>query len=117
MPHQISGKNYEYEFKYAWKNGVWNMQEPVSFDLIEAASITDKANAWLGRITSLVDGGESFKLNLLLGAPHDERLKSAFTKAQNILDKLPCEHEFIREDEAEQFAQELKQEIEEHKVS
>lgn len=116
VPHQISGQNYEYEFKYAWKNGVWNMQEPVSFDLIEAASITDKANAWLGRITSLVDGGEEFKLNLLLGDPHDERLKSAFIKAQNILHKLPCRHDFIREDEAEHFAQELKKEIEEHKV-
>ncbi len=117
VPHQISGKNYEYEFKYAWKNGLWNMQEPVSFDLQEAGSITDKANAWLGRITSLVDGGEEFKLNLLLGAPHDDQLKSAFIKAQNILHKLPCPHDFIREDEAELFAQELKHEIEEHKVS
>ena len=116
VPHQISGNNYEYEFKYGWKNGVWNMQEPISFDLVESGSITDKANAWLGRITSLVDGGEEFKLNLLLGAPHDERLKSAFIKAQNILHKLPCPHEFIREDEAERFALDLKKEIEEHKV-
>lgn len=116
VPHQISGKNYEYEFKYAWKNGVWNVQEPVSFDLVEAASITDKANNWLGRITSLVDGGEVFKLNLLLGAPHDERLKPAFVKAQNILHKLPCDHDFIREDEADKFAQELQKEIEQHKA-
>ncbi len=67
MPHQIIGNNYEYEFKYAWKNKLWRVQEPVSFDLMEASSITDKANAWLGRITSLVDGGEPFKLNILLG--------------------------------------------------
>lgn len=116
VPHQIRGLNYEYEFKYAWKNGVWNMQEPISFDLVEAGSITDKANAWLGRVTSLIDGGESFKLNLLLGAPQDEKLGSAFTKAKNILHNLPCPHDFIREDEADSFAQELKKEIEEHKA-
>ena len=116
VPHQINGKNYDYEFKYAWKNGVWNMQEPVSFDLVEAGSITDKANAWLGRITSLVDGGETFKLNLLLGAPHDERLIPAFIKAQNILHKMPCPHDFMREDQAEDFASQLKKEIESHKL-
>jgi hypothetical protein len=116
VPHQISGQNYEYEFKYAWKNGVWNMQEPISFDLVEAGSITDKANAWLGRITSLVDGGEKFYLNLLVGAPQDERLMSAFIKAENILHRMPCPHDFVREYQADNFAQQLKKEIEEHKV-
>lgn len=114
VSHQISGLNYDYEFKYCWKNEQWRIQEPVSFDLVEASSITDKANAWLGRITSLADGGEPFKLNVLIGSPQDERLKSAFVKAQNILHKMPCEHEFIKEDEAEGFAEDLKKEIEAH---
>ncbi len=117
IPHQIVGNNYEYEFKYSWKNELWRVHEPVSFDLMEAGSITDKANAWLGRITSLVDGGEPFKLNILLGSPQDEKLKPAFTKAQNILHKMPCEHDFIKEDEAEKFAQSLKQELEAHKAT
>jgi hypothetical protein len=91
--------------------------QPVSFDLMEASSIADKANAWLGRITSLIDGGESFKLNLLLGAPHDDKLLPAFIKAQNILHKMQCPHDFIREDQADKFAQDLKKEIEEHKAS
>ncbi|MBF0506280.1 MAG: DUF3037 domain-containing protein [Nitrospirae bacterium] len=114
VPHQIAGSNYEYEFKYCWKNEQWRIQEPVSFDLVEAGSITDKANAWLGRITSLVDGGEPFKLNLLIGSPQDERLKSAFIKAQNIMHKMPCDHDFIKEDEAADFAENLKKEIEAH---
>ena len=63
---------------------------------------------------SLNDGGESFKLNILLGAPQDERLKPAFVKAQNIMNRMPCEHEFIKEDEAEGFAENLRKEIEEH---
>lgn len=114
-PHQIIGNNYDYEFKYGWKNERWHMHEPVSFDLQEASSITDKANSWLGRITSLVDGGEPFKLTVLVGTPQDERLKSAFIKAQNILHHMPCDHDFIKEDEAEDFAESLKKEIEAHK--
>ena len=113
-PHQIVGNNYDYEFKYCWQNQKWHIHEPVSFDLIEPASVTDKANGWLGRIMSLNDGGESFKLNILLGAPQDERLKPAFVKAQNIMNRMPCEHEFIKEDEAEGFAESLRKEIEEH---
>lgn len=113
-PHQIVGNNYDYEFKYCWQNQKWHIHEPVSFDLIEPASITDKANGWLGRIMSLNDGGEQFKLNILLGAPQDDRLKAAFVKAQNIMNRMPCEHEFIKEDEAEDFAENLRKEIEEH---
>jgi hypothetical protein len=114
IPHQIIGKNYEYEFEHCTKNGRWHIQEPISFDLVEANSITDKANIWLGRITSLVDGGESFKLNLLLGAPQEDSLKKAYIKAQNILHTMKCDHELIREDEADDFAELLKKEIEAH---
>lgn len=113
-PHQIVGNNYEYEFKYCWKNEVWRIHEPVSFDLVETNSITDKANVWLGRIMSLHDGGEPFQLNLLLGAPQDERLKAAYVKAKNIMNNMPCKHEFIAEDEADDFAESLRREIEEH---
>jgi hypothetical protein len=115
IPHQIIGKNYDYEFKYCWNNEKWHIHEPVSFDLIEPVYITDKANSWLGRIISLHDGGEPFKLNILLGSPKDEKLKSAFVKAQNIMHRMPCEHEFIKEEEAEDFAVSLKKEIEAHK--
>ncbi|MBI5057139.1 MAG: DUF3037 domain-containing protein [Nitrospirae bacterium] len=115
-PHQIIGNNYDYEFKYCWKNERWHIHEPVSFDLLEATSITDKANTWVGRITSLIDGGELFKLNVLIGSPQDEKLKAAFIKAQNILNRMPCDHEFIREEEAEDFAESLKKEIETHKA-
>ena len=114
IPHQFFAKNYDYEFKHCAKNGRWHIQEPLSFDLVEAASITDKANSWLGRITSLTDGGEKFKLNLLLGAPQDDSLKSAYVKAQNILHTMKCEHEFIREEDADTFADSLKSAIEEH---
>lgn len=113
-PHQIIGKNYDYDFKHSWKNEKLHANEPISFDLIDPNEILDKAHKWLGRIESLVEGGEQFKLTVLLGSPRDERVKSDYIKAQNILNKMPCEREFIKEEEADVYAENLRQEIEAH---
>lgn len=113
-PKKIIAPNYEYEFKHSWKNEVHHVYEPVSFDLIEANSIVDKANRWLGRATSLADSKEKFEMHLLLGEPQDAGLKNAFTKARNILNKIPNRPELIREDEAEDFAEELAHKIRAH---
>lgn len=113
-PHQIVGNNYEHEFKYCWKNEIWHANEAVSFDLADSGYLVDKANAWLGKAISLNDGGEPFKLYMLLGTPKEEKHKSAFIKAKNIMHQMPCMHEFIEEDGAENFAEHLKSEIEKH---
>ncbi len=113
-PKHIVAPNYDYEFVRARKNEIWHTYEPLSFDLVEASSIKDKANNWLGRITSLVDSEEKFKLHLMFGRPRDPKLQTAFIQSQNILHKMPCEHEFVQEDEAEEFAEALKNEIKEH---
>jgi hypothetical protein len=113
-PKRIVAPSYEYEFERSWKNEVWHVYEPVSFDMVEAASILDKANRWVGRATSLMDSAEPFRIHLLLGEPHDDRLKSTFAKAQNILNKMPVTKELIRESEAEAFAEELAREVQGH---
>lgn len=113
-PHLISAANYEHDFQHCWKNEIWHLYEPISFDLLESTSIVDKANTWLGRITSLAENSERFKLNLLLGSPKDEKLKGSYIKAKNIMHKAACTHQFIEEHEAEKFAEELKKEIEGH---
>lgn len=113
-PERIVAPDYECEFKEAWKNEVWHAYEPVSFDLVESTSVVDKANAWLGRITSLAASREGFKPYLLLGEPREEKRRNSFVKAQNILHKMPCEHEFVRASDAESFAKHLKTEITKH---
>jgi hypothetical protein len=114
--HKIIGTNFEYEFNYSWKNEKWHANEPISFDLIDANEMLDKAHKWLGRLESLSDGGEPFKLNVLLGSPRDSLVRLVFDKAQNILHKMPCDHSLIREDEADDFAEKLKKEIEAHQM-
>jgi hypothetical protein len=111
---RIVASSYEYEFERSWKNEIWHVYEPVSFDMVEAASMPDKANRWVGRATSLMDSADPFRIHMLLGEPSDDRLNATFVKAQNILSKMPGKKEFIRESEAEAFAQELAREVQGH---
>lgn len=110
-PKRIVAKDYGYEFQHAWKNGVWNLYEPISFDLLEEHAIREKANKWLGRSLSLSESSEAFKLTLLLGAPQSSRMRDAFQHAENILNKMPVNKEIVREHEAEAFASELESQL------
>jgi hypothetical protein len=113
-PKRIVATNYDYEFQRAWKNQIWHLYEPISFDMVDGGSILDKANRWVGRATSLIDSSDKFKMHLLLGEPEDSRLQGTFLKAQNILSKMPGRPEFIHEDEAELFAEEFEREVRQH---
>lgn len=111
-PHLIVANDYEYKFNHAWKNDQWRVLEPLSFDLENPHSITDKAAKWLGRAMALQNATEEFKLYMLLGKPMREGLMKAYTKAENLLNRIPVDKEFVREDEAEDFAAEVQAEIE-----
>jgi|HubBroStandDraft_1064217.scaffolds.fasta_scaffold247093_1 hypothetical protein len=113
-PKRIIASSYDYEFQRAWKNEIWHLYEPVSFDMVDAGSILDKANRWVGRATSLNDSSDRFKIHVLLGEPQDENLRTAFVKAQNILNKMPGQKEFVAETEAVAFAGELAREVLSH---
>lgn len=113
-PKRIVASSYDYEFERSWKNEIWHVLEPVSFDMVEGGSMLEKANRWVGRATSLLDSSEPFRIHMLLGEPTDERLKGTFIKAENILNKMPGRKEFIRESEAEAFAEEFGREIGRH---
>jgi hypothetical protein len=113
-PKKIASPDFDYQFDHAWKNEKWHLYEPVSFDLLEASSILDKANRWLGRGYSLVDSPEQFRVHFLMGEPRDASLRGAFVKAQNILHKMPGKPEFVSESEAEEFAVDLAEKIKAH---
>jgi hypothetical protein len=113
-PKEIVAPLYSYSFDHAWKNSVWHVYEPVSFDLAEGDSIVDKANRWLGRGMSLRDSRESFEMHLLLGAPSDASRQSDFDRALKILDQLPVPHELVRESDAGSLAERLEREMREH---
>lgn len=103
-PKSISVKDDEITFDHAWRNHQWHCLESLSFDLMQPQSIKDKAHSWLGRLTSVKDSEESFKVYFLIGEPQLEGSQRAFEQALNVLHKAPVPHEFVREQEAEEFA-------------
>ena len=118
QPKTIAVKDDEVEFQHSWKNGKWHCLEPISFDLAAADSIKDKAHRWLGQIASLQQGGaEAFKVYLLLGAPQQEQLQTAFSKAISILGKIPGEKEIILEKNAPELAAHIAEEVLAHQQS
>lgn len=114
QPKRIIAKDYDYEFEHAWRNGEWNLYQPVSMDLLDGESILDKANRWLGRATNLKDSNDHFHLWMLLGEPKTEKLRDAYAKALNILNKMPVKKDFVTEHEAGAFSEQLAAEIVKH---
>jgi hypothetical protein len=111
---RIDAKDYQYTFDYGWKNSIWHLYQPVSFDLLNPSSIVEKANTWLGRGTALNDSEEQFKVYFLLGEPKSPEGRKAFVHARHILEKIPAKKKLIPENEIENFADEIAEEISEH---
>lgn len=112
----ISVEDDEVEFRYAWRNGLWHCLEPVSFDLLSAESIREKAHRWLGQMSSVSGSSDRFKVYLLLGEPQQTALRPAFDKAVSILGKLPVDKEIVREGDASSFSDHFAHEIEIHEA-
>ena len=114
---RIETKDYQYDFRFAWKNDLWHLYEPVSFDLVDPGSIREKANKWLGRGVALHDAREKFKIHFLLGEPRQDETKKAFENAIHLLSKIPGQKELVRENQLEDFAEHVAEEIGEHESS
>lgn len=113
-PVVIRAKDYEHKFPIAWKNGKWNACEAVSFDYSDASHLLERANTWLGRGVSLNESPEKFTLHLIVGKPRDAKLKNSFTKALNILHKMPLRHEIVKEEEAKHLAEHIEKDLAQH---
>ena len=116
QPKRIIAKDYDHEFDHAWRNGIWNLYQPISMDLLDSETILDKANRWLGRATNLKDSDEQFHLWMLIGETRIEKLRPAYTKALNILNKMPVKKDFVIEQEAAKFSREIAEVMASHPV-
>jgi hypothetical protein len=110
-PVVIKAKDYEHQFPIAWQNGKLSACEAISLDFADGAYVVEKANTWLGRGVSLSDAKDKFKLYLLVGKPRSEKLQDSFNRALHILDKMPLEHELVREEEAPKFVEHIEKEL------
>lgn len=114
----LSAPDYEYEFRHAWKNGKWNLYEPLSFDLEDSQAIVEKGNRWLGRGIALNDSPEDHKFYFLVGEPETDARKRAAQRAMNLIHKIGNgKVEFVKESEREWFADSLAEEIRKHEMA
>jgi hypothetical protein len=108
--HEIVAPLVSHVFKNAWKNGVWNVYESLSFDLLDRESIEGKASKWFGRGVHLQQIPEQPRIHFLLGKPSLESNRAAYGKAKDILRGAGVT--LVEEDEAADFAADLRARIE-----
>ncbi len=113
-PSKIAVRDDEIDFQYTWKNGVLHCLEPVSFDLSSADSIRDKAHRWLGRIASIANAPDKFRMYFLVGQPQEDDLAEAYENAISILGKIPADKVIYREQQADELGDLLAKEVAEH---
>lgn len=109
---RIETPRYQYTFHHAWKNGVWNVYEPLTFDLKEERSILEKGSHWVGRLVSLNKSSEKFKVHFLVERPSVKSLHPAFDQVRELLiQDSPGNPELIIEKDAASFSDRLAKEI------
>lgn len=108
----ISGDVDEIVFKHAWKNGVWHVYEPVSFDLADADGIKTKAREWRGHLAAVADGAtDKFKPHFIVGAPARPELRGAYEAAIKILGKASAHPEIFEEDQVDELVSKIEDEV------
>ncbi|WP_395741166.1 DUF3037 domain-containing protein [Prosthecobacter sp.] len=108
--HEVAAPLARHVFKNAWKNGVWNVYETLSFDLTDPDSIDRKAYTWHSRSEFLSQASEAPKLHYLLGKPTLPGNARHYGRAKDILNS--CKGiTLIEEDEAADFGRDLESRV------
>lgn len=101
-----------FNFDFAWKNGVWNLVKPIGFDLKTGDGIVQKARNNLGEFIDLESEVKSqYKCALIVGKPSDRALYQNYTKALNILHKLPETISIVEEKDIKNYSHHILEEI------
>jgi hypothetical protein len=106
---------FELTFDHAYKNHVWHVLQPISFDYKTKETIQRVAMQWLGHGVALKEQADLGKLYLLLGAPREGH-RSAYQKAKNLLRRIELPNELIEENDADDFARDLAKSMREQGV-
>lgn len=113
-PHSVKTSFDTINFDKAWKNDIWHCYETVSFDLKRIDSIRNKVYKWSGILNELEKSDEKIALHFLTSSPARHRDIEHFINETLIRDKENLNVSLVKEDEAEQFAQKLNEEIKAH---
>jgi hypothetical protein len=110
--HKVKTRDDVLEFDRAWKNGIWNCFETVSFNLNKSDSIKNKVYKWMGKLDELNSSKEPLCIYLLSVLPHEhpeltgfinKKFKSKSTKNTKI--------EIVNENNIDQVAKKIRKQI------
>jgi hypothetical protein len=107
--HEVVAPHAAHVFSHAWKNGVWNVYQPLSFDLKRGENIRNKAYHWESLTRFLSQSQERPKIHILLGAPSSEH-RQDYIKAKDVLSASKVVT-LVEEDEALDFAADLENRV------
>ncbi|MES2995729.1 MAG: DUF3037 domain-containing protein [Verrucomicrobiota bacterium] len=110
VEHEVISPHASHVFHQAWKNGVWNVYQTLSFDYKRSDNIKTKAYHWESLSRFLSQSPEHPQIHLLLAAPSDESNHPAYSKAKDVLHASQVV-KIIEEDEAADFARDLEKKI------
>ena len=101
-----------FTFDYAWQNGTLNLVKPISFDLKEPKSITEKAYKNLGQFIDLENNAKSnnLRFDLILGRPTSKVLFKEYDHAIKLLEKIKFS-KLIEEEEIVEYSKKTSFEI------
>lgn len=86
--HTLRSSHYEQEFEHAWRNGAWNVAQPLSFDMLDARSIRDKALLWGSRVRELHPGENDTTVHFVVGMPDERRSREVRRAADDAYEML-----------------------------
>lgn len=110
--HTVKTDNDQIKFDKAWKNGVWNCYQSLSFDLKKDDAIKNKVYKWSGIIKELETSKEKMNLYFLTTSPKTNDQLNSFIKDTLSQADDSIKVTIVTEDEAEQFARKVKTAIE-----
>ncbi|MEX0812611.1 MAG: DUF3037 domain-containing protein [Chitinophagales bacterium] len=112
--HEVSVPNDILSFDKSWKNEIWHSYEPLSFELKKKDSIKEKVYKWAGKIQALKQLNEPLHISFLtsINPRHKELMGFIHEYLKSTDSNLGVE--VVTEDQAENFAIEIKKQMERH---
>ncbi|AFM05408.1 hypothetical protein Fleli_3068 [Bernardetia litoralis DSM 6794] len=100
---EISNSATSMSIDLYWKNGATHLIKPISFDLLKAESIDNKANRFFGKFIQFQEQAEkeSYIFDVFVTKPKRGALYKQYDKALQILEKAPIQ--LMEEEEIESY--------------
>jgi hypothetical protein len=86
--HTLRSSHYEQDFEHAWRNGAWNVAQPLSFDMLDPRGIRDKALLWGSRLHELRPSENDTTVHFVVGMPDERRTREVRRAADDAYEML-----------------------------